>query len=135
MKPGAIAFILIVILYAAFEVYAVHRTGYRMAPEFIYVQHVGAAHAIEACGVDKSVQMARFERNVAYAKRRARDALLADEAASAGRGVDAAVKALADAARDEVDALIAEKGCDDIEVWKLARRFDLLAKTNPPIRD
>ncbi len=135
MKPGAIAFILIIILYSAFEVYAVYRTGYRMEPEFIYAQHVGAAHAVEACGVDKSDQMARFERNFAYAKQRARDALLEDEATPANGDVDAAVAALAVAARDEVDALISEKGCDDIEVWKLARRFDLLVKVNPPIRD
>ena len=42
---------------------------------------------------------------------------------------------LASAAADEVDALIAERGCDDIEVWKLSRRFDLLVKANPPIPD
>ncbi len=135
MKPGAIAFILILILYSAFEVYAVHRTAYRMEPAFIFAQHAGALTAVEICGIDKSDQMARFDRNLAYAKQRARDARLEDGAGGAGDDVGAAVMALATAAADEVDALIAEKGCDDIEVWKLARRFDLLAKVNPPIPD
>lgn len=135
MKPGVIAFILIIILYSGFEVWAVHRIGYRMEPDFIYAQHIRAAHAVEACGIDKSGSMARFERNFAYAEQRARDALLADEAGPGASDVDAAVVALADAARDEVDTLISENGCDDIEVWKLARRFDLLVKANPPIPD
>lgn len=135
MKPGAIAFILIIVLYSGLEVWAVHRIGYRMEPDFIFLQHIRAAHAVEVCGIDKSDSMARFERNFGYAKQRARDALLDDEANSATGDVDAAVLALADAAREEVDALISEKGCDDIEVWKLARRFDLLVKANPPIRD
>jgi hypothetical protein len=135
MKPGVIAFILIIILYSGFEVYAVHRTGYRMEPEFIYTQHIRAAHAVDVCGIDKSAGQARFDRNFAYAQQRARDALLADENGEPAGGVNAAMTALAAAARDDVDALIAEKGCDDIEAWKLSRRFDLLARANPPIRD
>lgn len=132
MKPGAIVVIVIAVAYTGFELYAVSRNGYRMQPEFIFSQHVGAAHAVELCRADKSGQRAQFDRNFAYARQRAREAL-ADDAANGD--VDAALTALIAATRNEVEAMIAERGCDDIEAWKLVRRFDLLAKANPPIQD
>lgn len=133
MKPGAFIVIVIAIAYTGFELYAISRNGYRMQPEFIFAQHVGAARAVELCGADKLEQRARFERNFAYARQRAREALIAGDAA--GGDAEAALIALTTTARNEVDALIAEKGCDDIEAWKLMRRFDVLARANPPIRD
>ena len=135
MKPAAFVVILIAIAYTGFELYAVSRNGYRMEPAFIYSQHVGAAYAVEVCGADKSEQQARFDRNLAYATRRAREALLLGDEPLSASGADAAMAGLSDAARGEVDALVAEHGCDHIEVWRLLRRFDLLAKANPPIRD
>ncbi|MEO0617485.1 MAG: hypothetical protein AAFY69_15255 [Pseudomonadota bacterium] len=132
MKPGTFAFLLFVAAYVGFEVWAVSKSSYRLERDFIYGQHVGAAYAVRVCSVDKSENEARFERNLAYAKQRAREALLET-------GAEVAVAtALADVeseARAEVDAIVAEKGCDDIEVWKLSRRFDLLARQNPPIAD
>ncbi|MEL6951666.1 MAG: hypothetical protein AAGM16_16295, partial [Pseudomonadota bacterium] len=95
-------------------------------------QHVGAEHAVSVCGMDKSENTKRFERNVAYARERARDALL-ETVTEAEAG--AALAEVESEARVKVDAVISEKGCDDIEVWKLSRRFDLLARQNPPIAD
>ena len=91
---------------------------------------MGAAYAVSVCSTDKSENGARFERNAAYAKQRARDTLL--ETGSEAEVAVALAKVEAEA-RAEVDAIVAEKGCDDIEVWKLSRRFDLLARQNPPI--
>ena len=130
MKSGTPIFILIVIAYVGFEVWAVSKSSYRLERDFIYGQHVGAAYAVSVCSIDKSENGARFERNVAYAKQRARDPLL--ETSSEDEVAAALAKVEADA-RAEVDAIVAEKGCDDIEVWKLSRRFDLLARQNPPI--
>ncbi|MEM6810713.1 MAG: hypothetical protein AAF574_15940 [Pseudomonadota bacterium] len=132
MKPGTFAFLLFVAAYVGFEVWAVSKNSYRLERDFIYGQHVGAEHAVSVCGMDKSENAKRFERNVAYARERARDALL-ETVTEAEAG--AALAEVESEARAEVDAVISEKGCDGIEVWKLSRRFDLLARQNPPIAD
>ena len=132
MKLGTFGFLLFVAAYVGFEVWAVSKSSYRLERDFIYGQHVGAAYAVSVCSTDKSENGARVERNAAYAKQRARDTLL--ETGTEAEVAAALAKVEADA-RAEVDAIVAEKGCDDIEVWKLSRRVDLLARQNPPIAE
>lgn len=128
MKPGALFFLLFLVVYMGFEIYAVEKTRYRMQPDHIYLEHVRAAHAAKACNKDVSEWEPKFLRNFEYAKQRA-------EAAQAEiddpLAPSLALQVLA--AEGGVDNMIASNGCDDIELWKLLRRYEILAKRKPPI--
>ncbi|MEL7311861.1 MAG: hypothetical protein AAFN07_10145 [Pseudomonadota bacterium] len=128
MKPGALFFLLFLVVYMGFEIYAVEKTRYRMQPDHIYLEHVRAAHAASMCEKDVSEWELRFLRNFEYAQQRAESAEAEDNEAQRPR---LALRVLA--AEGEVDNLIASNGCDDIELWKLLRRYEILAKQNPPI--
>ena len=133
MKLGPIVFVLAVLGYTGFEVYAVSRNSYRMQPDYIYSQFAAADRAVTACGIDKSSRRARFERNRNYQQARALERLASAEDTDTPAAVR--LDAQARAAVDEVNRLIDIEGCDSVSLWKWARRFDLLANHNPPIRD
>ena len=133
MKSGALLFVLFFGAFVGFELYAAKRNSYRMEPEFIFGLHVGAARAVTACDADKSSRRQRFERNFLYARDRALAELA--ESASATTDVDAQLAEQITAVQTDVDALLAEHGCDHIEAWKLLKRYDMLARQNPPVPD
>ncbi|MEM7762530.1 MAG: hypothetical protein AAF290_00495 [Pseudomonadota bacterium] len=128
MKPGALFFLIFVVAYMGFELYAVEKTRYRMEPEFIYLDHVRSEEAATLCDKDVSQWQDRFAQNFAYAKGRAEAVVASSEATSAPE-----LAALAVDAKQDVARIIGEKGCKDTEVWRMLRRYELLAKRNPPI--
>lgn len=129
MKAGPIFFVLFFALYLGFEIYAVEKTRYRTEPEFIYLQHIRAMHAVKSCSKDVSQHRQRFMENFDYASTRADDAFAADESPEkvplSERAADV---------REEVDQLIDTNGCEHIEIWQLARLYQMLADRSPPIR-
>ena len=131
MKGGVLVFVLLMVGFFGMEMYAAKRNSYRMQPDYIYAQFVGAAHAVDLCAVDTSENRVRFDRNRDYARQRAA-AMLAE---NAGADATAQLTALEATTRDEAAALLAEKGCDDMAAWRLLKRYDLLASQNPPIPD
>lgn len=128
MKPGALFFLLFVVAYMGFELYAIEKTRYRMEPEFIYLDHVRSEHAATLCNKDVSEWSKRFAPNFDYAKARAEAVVATSEATPASH-----LAALAVAARQDVERIIEEKGCNDTDAWRMLRRYELLAKRNPPI--
>ncbi|MEL7297277.1 MAG: hypothetical protein AAGJ86_06420 [Pseudomonadota bacterium] len=128
MKPGALFFLIFIVAYMGFELYAVEKTRYRMEPEFIYLDHVRSEKAAALCNKDVSEWRERFAQNFAYAKGRAEAVVASSEATPAPD-----LAALTVAAKQDVARIIDEKGCKDTEVWRMLRRYELLAKRNPPI--
>lgn len=128
MKPGALFFLLFVVAYMGFELYAIEKTRYRMEPEFIYLDHVRSEHAASLCNKDVSEWRERFAQNFDYARGRAEAVLATSEATPASN-----LAALTVAAKQDVERIIDEKGCKDTQVWRMLRRYELLAKRNPPI--
>ncbi len=132
MKVGPILAVLVVAGYIGFEMFAVSRNSYRMEPEHIFGQFVGAAHAVSRCGAPDDAQFDTFQRNRASARARARSALAKADPAAVPAALDAELTDLITAAEADVDATIADLGCDDIELWRWQRRFENLARLNLP---
>lgn len=135
MKASAIPFILIVVAYFGLEVYVASRNAYRMEPEFIFGQFVGASQAVGRCGPLKAVESAKFDANYRYARRRAASAIAEERASDAPAVIEGIVREQGTAGQREVDALTDELGCDDIELFKLRKRYENLTRLNLPTTD
>ncbi|MEM8984419.1 MAG: hypothetical protein AAGC71_15415 [Pseudomonadota bacterium] len=133
MKLGPLIFVVVIGAYIGMEMYAAKRNAYRMQPDHIHEQFVRSSVAVARCGAEKNAALGKFDRNFDYARGRA----LAQLTGSNPDLDDAAVKALLtariEAATAAVDALVAEHGCQHIELWKLKRRHANLAGMNLPV--
>jgi hypothetical protein len=135
MKAGNLLFIAIVVGYLAFEVYVVGRNSYRTEPAYIFGEYVKAARAVESCGPLKAVDSSRFDNNYRYSKRKAVLAFIEGENAMEEAAALQTVTEQEATGRREVDALVGELGCDDIELFKLRKRYENLTRPNLPLDD
>ncbi|MEL7537040.1 MAG: hypothetical protein AAFM91_08305 [Pseudomonadota bacterium] len=135
MNFGGIAFVVIIVAFIGFEMHAASRNSYRMEPEHVFGQFASADRAVSECKTPQLDRLAKFKRNYGYARNRAYAALAAKNPEASPQEVDDMVTVAQQVVHREVDALIAEKGCEDIEVWKLLKRFENLARLNLPIAD
>ena len=133
MKLGSVIFVLVVVGFFGMEIYAAKRNMYRTKPAYIYAQYVSAAHANSVCGSEEAVDHEKFQRNFAYTERRARDEILAEDTEPKVADAERRLREIVSTARASVDELLGEKGCDDIEAWKLKKRYAMFARQNPPI--
>ncbi len=130
MKTGNILFVLIVLGYFALEAYVASRVAYRMEPDYIFSEYVTAARAVELCGSLKPVDAENFQANYNYVKQRAIDAEEQPTESSESTGPSSLEQEAA--GRREVEALVDELGCKDIELFKLRKRYENLARQNLP---
>lgn len=132
MSIRTVLFVVIVMGYFALEIFVVSRNAYRMEPAFIFGEFVGASHAVSLCGTLKPAESDRFDANYSYARRRAIDATAQDRAADSPETIEALVRSLEADGRREVDGLVEKLGCADIELFKLRKRYENLARLNLP---
>lgn len=130
-----IIFAVIAVGYFALEVFVASRNAYRMEPEFIFGEFVAAAHAVSLCGTLKTAESERFDANYSYARRRAVDAVGQARTAESPAAIEAFVRSRETDGRREIDGLVENLGCGDIEVFKLRKRYENLARLNLPTRE
>lgn len=128
MGKAGIAGIVIVLGYAAFEVYGLHASRHVMEPGHIYRQFTGASHAMARCGEPEPGQRARFERNLASVGRRARRDLEQAHPDKAPAAIDALLAEQRRSREAEIDALVAAQGCAGKDVLMLVMLYESRAK-------
>lgn len=128
MNKGGLLAAIIVVGYIGFELYTVQKARYRMEAPYIFNQYVEANVAVVTCRQAKGQQYEKFLDNFERVRGRAIKELGA-EAADASGIEQSLLKRVRDTER-ATNAVIDEKGCDDIEVWKMLRRFENFAKYN-----
>lgn len=129
MNKGGFLAILAIIGYIGFELHTVNKARYRMEKPYVFDQFVSAHRAYTACRKPQDEAYQKFERNFALMRSRT---LVALANVSADASVDVTQMLSERIAEKErvVDVLVASKGCADVEVWKLLRRFDIYAGKN-----
>lgn len=135
MKATTVLLLAIVLAYLAFEVHVVSRNAYRTEPAFIFGEFITASRAVSRCGPLKPVDEERFEANYRYAKWRAASALAEASSAEPAVAVEARLRAQESEGRRQVDEQVAELGCEDIELFKLRKRYENLARLRLRIPD
>lgn len=128
MGKAGIAGIVIVLGYAAFEVYGLHASRHLMGPGHIYRQFIGASHAMSRCGEPEPGQRADFERNLTSVGRSARRGLEQAHPHKAPAAIDALLAELRRSREAEIDALLAAQGCAGKDVRMLMRLYESRAK-------
>lgn len=124
MKIGQTLFIILAVGYIGFEIYMVKKMKYRTEPTHIFSQHVEAAAAVDACGQLDDDRSDVFAKNFQYARGRA----IVDIVPVAGEDAETHVIEQERALRQGVATMIEQQGCDDMEVWKLRKRYSNLAR-------
>ena len=130
MKAGPILAIIILLGYVGFELYTLSRLGYRMEPLYIFERFAAVEHAMERCGEADADLQNRFTRNRATVQSRARRELVEQNPEQSPEMIDRLMAEIIQSQEAEVDALIAELGCDDIEIFKLTRGYENRARLN-----
>ena len=130
MSKGPLIAVLVVLGYIGFEAYSVHRVGYRMEAPYIFDQFVSAYRAASVCRTPEAEQQQKFLRNLSSVTKRAEKAWAKTQTGASPDAVERTAATRRKAAEEEVDALIETRGCEDMEVWKLLRRFEIYAKLN-----
>ena len=132
MKMGPVLAVLVLAGYIGFEFWAMSRVAYRMEAPYIVASQVEAQHAMALCGSPDAEQSADFRHNLASVTRRAQRELAETYPQDAAAAIDERIGERTRTSIASVDTLVAEKGCDDIEVWKLHRRYENFARLNLP---
>jgi len=130
MKPGMLLFIFIVVGYFAFEIYAVSKVSYRTEPVYIFERFVAVDRAMNRCGQSGNDTKVDFDRNLAAVQRRAELELLEQNPSKSVNDIQAFLTQTERQQQAEVDTLIDELGCDDIELFKLVRGYANRARLN-----
>ena len=130
MKPGTILFILIVIGYFAFEMYAVSKVSYRMEPLYIFERFVAVDRAMTRCGQAEAAMKADFDRNRSSVRQKAEWELFEQNPAETQEAIDRLLSEIIRKQETEVDELIHELGCDDIEIFKFIKGYGNRARLN-----
>ena len=130
MKPGTILFVLVVIGYFAFEMYAVSKVGYRMEPLYIFERFVAVDRAMTRCGQPDAAMKADFNRNRASVQQRAKRELFEQSPEETQEDINRLLTETIQREEEEVDDLIDELGCDDIELFKLMNGYENRAHLN-----
>lgn len=132
MNAGTVAAIIVAAGYIGFELHAVSRAGYRMEPSHILGEFATAQRGAEVCGDPDAATHERFVRNYAWTQRRARTALGDTDPTLDPAQLDARIAEQINQFHAQVDTLIADHGCKHIDVWRLVKRHDNLARLNLP---
>lgn len=132
MNQGTILAIIVLIAYLAFEVFAISRVSYRTEPLYIFGQFVAVDRAMALCGEPDSQMRSRFTRNRASVRQRAERELVDRNPDESPDTIDRLLAETIQKHEAEVDALVEELGCNDIELFKLKRGYENRAGLNLP---
>jgi hypothetical protein len=124
MKKSVFPFFLIVAAYIGFEAYALKKTAYRVEPLYLYGLFVGAGRAAERCAEPSSDQRRQFARNLDARVVRTNRALRKDEPGLSDDQAFERLAAVRDEREREVDALVAQRGCNDPGVKAWLKRYE-----------
>jgi len=128
MKNGTALAVMIILGYVAFEGYAVHKASYRTEPAYIYNMLIEAQTAVDSCDDGLKPDVAGFRKVLTRVTLKYKNELAEQQPTRDDGAIDQAVSAKAAAARNAVNAYIAENGCADQEVRNHQRRFDIYAR-------
>lgn len=132
MNARVAVFLVIALVYFGFEIVVASRNGYRMEPEYVFGEFVSAAEAVSRCGTLKPVDAEKFNANFSYARRRAVAASIEKQPGEPAEAAEAVIAARESAVIEEVDNLVSELGCDDVELFGLRKRYENLTRLNLP---
>ena len=130
MRIGPALAVIVVAGYVGFELHALDRLGYRMEAAHIVEQNAAAGRAFNLCGDAASESAPDFWRNLEAVSGRARRELADDHPQATPARIQEMIHERMRSGEALADGVVAEKGCKDIEVWKLLRRFDNFARLN-----
>ena len=130
MNKGVIFAVVLLIAYVGFETYAVSRVGYRMEPLYIFERFVEADRAVSVCGEPPAAMREKFARNRRSVRWRAEQELLEQNPGEAGDKIEGLLAERVLSIESGVDKLIAERGCDDLEIFKLSKGYENRARLN-----
>jgi hypothetical protein len=130
MNKGVVLAVILLVGYAGFETFAVSRVGYRMEPMYIFERFVAVDRAMRVCGEPPAEMRNRFDRNRASVRRRAEEELEDENPGEASATIDRLLAQRISDTEAGVDALIAERGCGDIEIFKLTKGYENRARLN-----
>jgi hypothetical protein len=127
-KMGAAGYLTVAIAlgYVGFELYALQHSREQVEPQAIYARYVGARHAVQECAEPED-HSDDFERNFRVVSAQALRDLESNEA-TAPKDSAAALAGLRRTREAEVDALIAEQGCDGKELWRLLKFYEVRSR-------
>jgi hypothetical protein len=128
VKKGLVPAAVIIIAFLAFEAWTLHKAAYRMEPLYLFEVFVAAGRADALCGEPEPARRERFAHNRGYARDRAARELRKQDPAITDSEIDRRLAALVAGREDQVDALVAAKGCDDDEVRALLKRFEIRSR-------
>ena len=120
--------IIVVLGYAAFEVSVVSRSQHLFEPLRIFDQYVSAGRAAERCGGADEASRLAFRRNLEVVERRAREDWAEAHPEESTETIARRIAARARDRESEVDARIADVGCDGLEVWELLKFHEQRAR-------
>ncbi|MEO0574006.1 MAG: hypothetical protein AAF004_00995 [Pseudomonadota bacterium] len=130
MNKGALFGGVILIGYLAFEVYTINQARYQMEGPYIFGQFVSANYAYTTCRSPNELQSERFARNFTAIRARAVRELSQAHPDANDQDIHRMLEERAAQSTLTAGDIIRGKGCDDIEVWKLLRRFDNYTELN-----
>jgi hypothetical protein len=123
-----IPFLLIVLGYVSFELFALQKTKHRVDPIYIFDQFLAANHAVMKCGRPEDGQLEQFRRNLKSVAARAAKALHERNPEKSTEQIDRMIKLRDDEREQEVDAIIEAQGCSDPHINTLLKRFEIRAR-------
>ena len=116
--------IAVVVVYLGLEVYGFHHARERMDPAAVYREFVGARHAVALCEPSPPAP-ADFERNFTAVTSLASRDLAATLPEATDALIDQTLSEQRLAREQEVEALVAEEGCDGPTVWRLVKLYEV----------
>jgi hypothetical protein len=128
MGKAPILLLLVLAGYIGFELYALHRTSYRIEPAYIFDQFLSAHHAVVKCGNPGPGQLEQFRRNLRSVAGRAAEALRGEYPEQSLADIEAMINERSRQREREVDAIIEAGGCADPQIKTLLKRFEIRAR-------
>jgi hypothetical protein len=128
MGKAPILLLLVLAGYIGFELYALHRTSYRVEPAYIFDQFLSAHHAAVECGQPHPKQLEQFRRNLRSVAGRAAKDLQEKYPEKSAADIEAMIDQRSRQREGEVDAIIEAGGCADPQIKTLLKRFEIRAR-------
>lgn len=125
MKPGYIAFFLLLAAYVGFEAMTVSRARHRTKADYIYPQLVAARAAVIRCGEASEADRASFDAVMDRERSRLRRELTAEGSEADSARVEEQIEALASAAEGDLVATVESEGCGAAAVLRSLRHFEI----------
>ncbi len=127
MKSGTALAALAVIGYIGFEAYAVHKASYRTEPAYLHNMLVQAKSVVQACGSVEGRDLAGFDRTLARVTQKFKLEIAEQNPGKDNRAIDQTIAGKAADSQSAVMDTVARLGCEDLEIRKHLRRFDIYA--------